>query len=353
MSMLTIGEVHTGLVQHQAPLSQAQSERILQFQEGEVVLLSQRPTTRAASPTRFFGVDCLLPSHTNRQVRCAGTISYQAIITGGRVLQGSSNVKLVSAQENRRLPWSHYLARPGTTEAIAKADWADVAEGYVRGRAVPDTLDVGGVSGRAMDTVQRSRLLDRRPPFRAQRTCLRWVIRQAAGDPTITFSVRSDVLRTVELSLPDTQFRDGIALCEDLALHDWLLTTVGDLLEVTRTSSRPDIEKIGRLRPAVEHLLHLWAPGARVSPSVRPIWDLLEQRPGFTHQWNASVNWIRDQIAVGTIGLMQTLLPRLGDAEALTRDPRASDPRGAGSLGGGPDAAGGAAHQRFQSLMNR
>src|SRR5262249_12047824 len=122
------------------------------------------------------------------------------------------------------------------------------------------------------------------------------------------FTVHTDTLRTLELRLGPGNFDNAIALCEDLALHDWLLSTMVALLDLTRTSPRPIIEKSSQLRPAVEHLMHLWMPGARLADEVLPVWAALEQRPGFTRQWEASVNWIRDQIAIATMVLLQTVV---------------------------------------------
>ena len=309
--MLTLGEVHTGLLQHATALPQAQVARMLNLREGETVIRSQRPTTYAVSPDILTGVDCRLPSDSGKQVRGAGTVVSRAIITGGRILQGSSHTRVTGSRENRRLPWSHYLSQPGQIEAVGKVDWGDVQRGFIDGRAWPNSLNISAVSARAMDTVQQSSQLDRRPPFRAQRTSLRWVV---LATPEVsraegTFTVVSDTLRTLELRVGPGEITDAIGLCEDLALHDWLLSTLVELLEVTLTSPRPVTEKISRLRPAIEHLLHLWMPGARVSDEVLPVWADIEKRPGFTRQWEASVNWIRDQVAIGTMALLQAVVP--------------------------------------------
>jgi hypothetical protein len=308
--MLTLGEVHTGLLQHTTALTPMEVARVLNLREGERVLLSQRPTAYAVSPDLLSGVDCYLPSASGRRVRGTGTVASRAIITGGRVLQGSSYTTIARSKTGRRLPWSHYLSRPGQMEVVGKVDWSDVQSGFVSAKAPPDSLNLGGVSARALDIVQQSGRLDRRPPFRARRTCLRWVL---APDPKVSdadgvFTVHTDTLRTLELRLAPDNLDDAIALCEDLALHDWLLSTMVTLLDRTRTSPRPTIEKSSHLRPAVEHLMHLWMPGARLADEVLPVWAALEQRPGFTRQWETSVNWIRDQIAIATMELLETVV---------------------------------------------
>src|SRR5947209_18689985 len=121
--MLTLGEVHTGLLQHATALTQAQVSRMLSLREGETVLRSQRPTAYAVSPDLLTGVDCQLPRDRSRQVRGAGTVVSRAIVTGGRILQGSAHTRIIDTRENRRLPWSHYLSNPGQVEAVGKVDW--------------------------------------------------------------------------------------------------------------------------------------------------------------------------------------------------------------------------------------
>jgi hypothetical protein len=102
----------------------------------------------------------------------------------------------------------------------------------------------------------------------------------------------------------DTPAAGLAALCEDLALHDWLLTTVVRMLDGVRlgTGAARDTGAVVRtLRPAVDHLLHLWMPRARVSPELAPLWDPLEERPGFTRQWRNLVQRIRDQLTLHAI----------------------------------------------------
>ncbi|MEU5673798.1 hypothetical protein ABZ749_26280 [Micromonospora sp. NPDC047753] len=37
----------------------------------------------------------------------------------------------------------------------------------------------------------------------------------------------------------------------------------------------------------------------------------MEQVPGFSRQWNSSVNWIRDQISVSNMALLRDLAGRV------------------------------------------
>jgi len=212
------------------------------------------------------------------------------------------------AASNRRLAWSHYLSRPGRVETIGKTDFSDVAQGFLAPRPQPQTLNLGAVSARLMDVVQSSPRLDRRPPFRTKRTRLRWAIRPAPGtvtEPRGTFRVESDTLRTLELTTPHDDVTPLVELCEDLALHDWLLTTLLSLMEFSLTGPGTRAQKIDRLRPAIDCLLHLWMPAARLDESVLSVWRDLEHRPGFTRQWQTSVTRIRDQVTLSTIALLE------------------------------------------------
>ncbi|MCI4066722.1 SCO2521 family protein [Micromonospora sp. R77] len=309
--MLTVGEVHTSLLQHSTALTQEQSSEVLSLVEGESVLTSRRPSLYAVSPDVRTGVDCWLPSASRRQLRGVGAVVTRAVITGGRIVQASSVIQVVAGE--RRQPWSHYLANPGVLETVGKLNPADLTSGFLHGNNA-DVLNLEAITGRVLDGVQMSDLLDRRPPLRAARTRLRWTARVGRlpdQDASAVVTVDSPTLRTVELVLDPQDVPAAVAgLCEDLALHDWLLTMLSSLVEAAVTRSTSGQEHIERLRPVLEHLLHLWLPGARVHPRLRPIWDRLEQVPGFSRQWNSSVNWIRDQISVGNMALLRDLAGR-------------------------------------------
>ncbi|GIH69359.1 hypothetical protein Mth01_16120 [Sphaerimonospora thailandensis] len=339
--MLVMGEVHTGLLQNSGEVAASTCRRLLGLLAGQTVRVSRRPIVHAVSPDRLTGVDCRLPSASQSRVRGVGTVLTRCSITGGRVVQGSSYVRIVRAAVDRRLPWSHYLARPGVMEVLGKAKPRDLSDGFTddlpgdrlsgasAGRTRPDParpdpargdrgpgwsgsapLDLGAISGRFVDLVQSSPLLDRRAPFKIPRTRLRWVAESASesGAPAIRFTLHNDQLRTLRL-VHDGEFTPAVAeLCEDLALHDWLLTTLLVIVERALTGGAPGPEAVAKLTPAVDHLLHLWMPAARVDETLTPLWESLERYPGFTRQWQSLVDRIRDQISVN----MLTLLIRKG-----------------------------------------
>jgi len=298
--MLMLGEVHTVLLQNSTSLQPSQAARILALVPGEQVRVSERPIAYAVSPAVLTGVDCPLATFSGAKTRGVGSVVSRACITGGHVLQGSTFVRVDRDDDGRRRPWSHYLARPGVLETLGKADLDDLAAGFVDAPAPPGGLDLGAVSGRVMDSVQRAAPLDRRPPFRMTRTRLRWLVTTADRGQTgsaVRFTVENGTLRTLRIDRVSSDPAAAAALCEDLALHDWLLTTLLTLVERSRIGAGPRADVVRSLGPAIDHLLHLWMPGARTDASLAAMWESLERRPGFTRQWQASVNRVRDQIA--------------------------------------------------------
>jgi hypothetical protein len=304
--VLVLGEVRTALLQNSVSVPPEVARQVLQLRQGEQVRSSERPIDYAASPDVLTGVDCRLATRTGKKTQGVGTIVTRASITGCRVLQGSSYTQLALAVTEPRAPWSHYLSEPGVVEvAMWKSSWDDIRDGFL-GQEHPDALDLGAISERTMDGVQGRPELDRAPPFRARRTALRWTLEDSVGDALCAhFHVASPTLRMVRLAaVASTEIPALVRLCEDLALHDWLLTTLLELIERGQRMAGRPAQTVESLRPAIEHLIHLWLPGAHVDESLSSVWDGLERYPGFSRQWKASVNRVRDQIALTTASLL-------------------------------------------------
>jgi hypothetical protein len=304
--MLAMGEVHTGLLQNSGEISESTCRQVLGLMAGETVVVSRRPIPHALSPGRLTGVDCTLPSASRSRIRGVGTVVSRCAVTGGRVAQGSSYVRVVRSDADRRLPWSHYLARPGVVEVLGKVKAADLAEGFT-GDTMPDRpdgtcLDLGAVSDRFLDLVQQSPLLDRRAPFKIPRTSLRWVAE--TGEPSIRFTLHAEQERTLRLTHPGPFTPAVVDLCEDLATHDWLLTSLLVIVERARIGGTLGAQAVARLAPAIDHLMHLWMPAARVEEWLTPFWESLERRSGFTRQWRSLVDRVRDQVAMNTLALL-------------------------------------------------
>jgi hypothetical protein len=317
--MLIAGEVHTGLLRGPDPVTAGQARGLVDLVVGEPVLLSHRPIAYARSPQIPVGVDCGLGAAGKRQVRGIGTALQRAAITGGHAVQGSAVATLVRAEGSARQPWSHYLTRPGVIETLGRTPWDDLAATLAGPGRPGATLDLGAMAGRMADRVQRSVSRSGAVRLRAARTRLRWTAR--IGEQTaVRFSVRSDDLRMLELWVPAgdpalAADRPGLAgeltaLAEDVALHDWLLSTV---LEIVGKSAIGVIERqaaLERLLPAIDYLLHLWMPGARGGELSTEVWAALDRRPGFSRQWTTLVHRIRDQLSVGAVAALAAAGPR-------------------------------------------
>jgi hypothetical protein len=321
--MFAVGEIHTGLVQHSTALSPSQCADLLGLRAGERVLQSDRPNSYAMSPEILTGIDCQLPSRSGRRVRAAGTVCTRSTVTGGRIVQGSSHATV--AQGRRRNAWSSYLGQPGRIEAIGALDVIDLRDGFIEGRPTAVTLDVGAISGRAVDNALGSAWFDRMPPLRTARKQFRWVLMTsdiAGTEPMAAFTIRDADMRTLVLVVDPVdaaQLPHVVALCEDLALHDWLLTTMISLVRSVQSGKMSAKQKTDQLMPVLEHLIHLWLPAARVPDEVMSVWRDIESHPGFSRQWNTAVEWVRDQITVGSVALLQAAASGIASTGSAAR----------------------------------
>ncbi|MFE0818791.1 SCO2521 family protein [Streptomyces sp. NPDC058794] len=306
-AVLACGEIRTCLLPARQALDVRAAAQLLALRADERVLTSERPGLYARSPDTLTGVDCPLPSANGARVRAVGTVAARAALTEGRVLQASARLQLPGTGPDQRRPWGEYLVRPSVVEPLGKLPHEAVAQGVLDGPRHGD-LDAGLIADGLLTRLLRHPLLDQSPPFRSRPTRLRWAALPAhpgEGPALEHFTLAEDELRTVRLRVPqDTSAADLAALCEDLALHDWLLTTVVRMLDGVRLGSgtaRDTAAVVRSLGPAVDHLLHLWMPRARVTPELAPLWDPLEERPGFTRQWRTLVQRIRDQLTLHAI----------------------------------------------------
>ncbi len=312
--MLVLGEVRTALLRTAAAVPGATAARLVDLLPGEPVRRSERPQPYVLSPEVIQGVDCALPTDSGARVGGVGTVSSRAVITGGRLVQATSTVRLARAGSSQRLPWSHYLARPGLVETAGRTRWQDVAAGFLTA-ARTTGLDLGAVAERLLDAVQAAPppALDGRPPFRSRRTRLRWAAWTAVDEPWVTdrapaaFVVEDDLSRTLWVSAPGATVPELCDLGEELALHDWLLTSL--LRQVDRSGFEVATEAaaVARIRPAMAHLGHLWMPCARVPTGLQWVWAGIEARSGLSRQWDAAVSRIRDQVALSNVALLSAI----------------------------------------------
>jgi hypothetical protein len=305
--MLIAGEVHTGLLRGPDPVTSDQARRLVDLVVGEPVLVSQRPIAYVRSPEMPVGVDCGLgAAGAARQVRGVGTALQRAAITGGHVVQGSAYAAFVSGDGGGRRPWSHYLTRPGVIETLGRTRWDETAAALAAPERPGAALDLGAMAGRTADRVQRAVPARGTVRLRSPRTRLRWVasVEEPDAAPRVGFSVGVGDLRVLRLTVRGVPAAELAAVCEDVAMHDWLLSALLEIIGKSAIGAVPRQQALERLLPAIDYLLHLWMPGARGDELTAEVWDVLERRPGFSRQWNTLVHRIRDQLSVGAVAAL-------------------------------------------------
>ena len=306
------GEVRTCLLPSRHAVSGQVTEVLLRLRPDESVSVSQRPNLYAVSPEILTGVDCRLPTANKAKVRAIGTVTARAVVTEGRVLQATAYFRAVPHGPDRRRPWGYYLVRPGLLVPVGRLPQQELIQGFLKGNQ-PGELDVGSIAeGLLAHICRQDDLLDQDRPLAAPGTRVRWAASPGPdGEPArlVRFTLAEQGLRTVELRVPPgTRPRAVAGLCEELALHDWLLTTVVNKLDGIQLGSTEGGATLKVLRPLVDHLLHLWMPRARLDRSLAAPWEALEQDPGFTRQWQIQVQRIRDQLALQAVLLQSDAL---------------------------------------------
>ncbi|GAB4589900.1 SCO2521 family protein [Nocardia sp. IFM 10818] len=315
--LVLLGEVRTGLLPTADALPPREVAELLALLPGQRVLMRERPLALAISPSSAVGVDCQLATVSRSQSRAIGTVAAHAVLVGGRIVQSSAGTRVVRAANSNRRPWSHYLTQVGSMELIPRlgddtAAAVDLTEGFLEASS-GTTLDLGSISDRLLTRVRIDPRLDQQPPVRATTTRLRWAARVAppvGGGPRnrtlFAFRLEDETTRTVRIMVPTVRDLAGVQrFCEDLAAHDWLLTTLDTLLN-DAAQAGPHRDTVQFLAPMLEELVHLWMPGAHTPPRLRELWTRLESDPGFSRQWTAQVGQLRDRLAVATLAALRS-----------------------------------------------
>jgi len=293
-----LGEVHTGLLQNSSAVSPDLADDLLQLLRGEHVRRSTRPIAHSRSPEILTGIDCDLPATSGAQIRAVGTVVSRANIIGNHVVQGSSYASVDRQPRGRRLPWSHYLSRRGTIETVGRAAAGQIVDGFLATSRSAESLDLAALSDRVLTTVQGNVRLDHRVAFKSERIALRWSVNPEHPGDEAAFVIGPDGVRRLTLPHRDRAPGDYAAFCEDLAMHDWLLTTLTTLVQRSRIGAAPRAAVLSRLAPAIDHLLHLWMPAARADSALLDVWHGFEAHPGFSRQWQVNVDRVRDQLSL-------------------------------------------------------
>ncbi|WP_433759323.1 SCO2521 family protein [Nocardia sp. CA-135398] len=305
--LVVFGEVDTCLLPAATPLSRGDLEELLELVPGRPMLWRERPMSLAVSPTTAEGVDCRLAAPSHPDVRAIGTVATHAVVVGGRVLQSSARTRVVRAAGDQRRTWSHYLSQVGVSEVITKVTaetGVRLAEGFLAAGPPPmGTLDLASIANRLLGRIRMDQRLDQNTPVQSGTTRLRWAAR--IGDPAqpvVWFRLRDDTVRTVLITVrTEAELADVQRFCEDLAVHDWLLSVTAAALEQSDLFAPGSAESVAVLAPVLHHLAHLWVPGAHTPPALRGLWTQLNTDPDFTAGRRALIDQLHNRVLVATL----------------------------------------------------
>jgi hypothetical protein len=311
--MLVVGEVQTTLLPYRGALPLAAVVAALDLVTGQEVTSWERPIRLSRSAARLTGVDCGLATHSGKSVRGVGTVIGRAAVTGGRILQGSTAAVLADTGASHRRTWAEYLTSPGTIEVIGAASTDDLAKGFLRSKKNPEnvaelrplaapagTLDLSAITERIVNDVVRRDRTHHDPPLRS-RTVLHWAAHTVAPGTAPSIDLELDRRkRYARIGVTEDVLPGLAGLCEELARFDWLLTTVGWLVDRSGLASGREVDVV-HLRLAVDHLLHLWVPGAGLGAELRPVRDRFEGILQFDQQWAMLTDRIRDALQMNVL----------------------------------------------------
>ncbi|MFD4456440.1 SCO2521 family protein [Nocardia sp. NPDC058480] len=309
-SLALLGEVRTGLLPESRALSRVSAADLLTLVRGRRAQSRERPVTWAQSPVVHEGVDCRLATPNRSKVRAVGTVATHATIRGGRILQSSAMATVVAGGGTHRRSWGHYLGRIGTVETLTRLSpgiGGQLVDGFL---GPPDpttvTLDPGAIAARLFTRVRTDLTLNQTPPIQTSAARLRWAAQVRPGvAPSLSFVLLDDETRLVSVVVGDeTELAAAQRFCEDLAVHDWLLTVLTEVIDEAEMAELSGSSPAQVLAPLLEHLVHLWLPGALTPPPLRGLWNAVETDPGFTVQWNSRIGQLRDRVAVATLGAL-------------------------------------------------
>ncbi|MGY0236891.1 SCO2521 family protein [Longispora urticae] len=301
---VVIGEIHTGLLPHSTSLTNSDVARLLAIVPGEPVRSHERPIRQATSPTHYVGVDGPLGGMSPK--RAVGTVASRAVVTGGQVLQVSSYAFVVEGRHSRQ-GWQHYLGRPGVLEVAGRFSASTLLAGlFVKDRQT-ERIDMGAIGSRLYGTLQVDPGLDQMARLRLLRTHLRWTA-VVGEESRMVFRLDGGSTRTVTIDVHDGELGPALAYCEDLALHDWLLTSI--IAVADRLGDIDTRQASARLRPVFDLLVPLWMPGARADEHAAARWRSLENSTRMSRQWEALVDRLRTGLdAADTAALVTATRP--------------------------------------------
>ena len=229
---LDFGEVRTCLIQNLGTLSPSATVALMQLTPGSPVSKVDRPVRRVVSPEQVTGVDCRLQVAREGRGRAIGTVLSHAVVTNGRILQGTAMWR-----SPRRPPRS---AASGGTTCGTRVSWRSCTR---RTRTTSSTAIwptprrpaawTWPRSATASSTrCSRATHLNHTTALRASTAVVRWAATLAPDTRPTVGIAKSDVpnFHVIRLSGAPDDLPMLIRFCEEFALHEWLLTTVQDVI---------------------------------------------------------------------------------------------------------------------------
>jgi hypothetical protein len=234
------------------------------------------------------------------------------VVVGGWIMQSSAVTRVMQVPPRGRRQWAHYLRRIGVTELSTSANRESVIDDLVAGfLAGPDssskTLDLGSITARALDELRQRCEPGRGDPVRTTR--LRWVARVGGGPgPKADLRLDDDEARSMRLiARDDGDLAAAQRFCEDVAAHDWLLAASADVIAAADRAVAAGQAQSDVLSPTLAHRTPLWMPGAHTPARLRTLWKDLQNDPGFSREWAARVDQMRDRIDLETLHTLEAI----------------------------------------------
>lgn len=302
---VVVGEVMTLLLRSPAALDQDRAHDLLaRLVPGSTPDRFGHPVDRLMSADLTFGVDCHLATPKGgARARTIGVAAAHAVLTGGHVLQAAAHARIVVGETQHRRRWSHYTARPGYIEVQRKAAPERLAVGFLTAESDGALLNLAGVAKQVADRVNGEVGQDQKVRLRSSPRTFRWVARVAgtAGMPQVEFVRCPDGTFQINAVTNPTYLISLARFCEDVALHNWLLSTMAAAF--AGSTAAPD--RIGEMGPALELLGHLWSPGEALDERLNSLWPDLEARLHLSRGWRNQVTRVRDKILLLTLEALQ------------------------------------------------
>jgi hypothetical protein len=282
------GVVSTALIQHNDALSLSESAEILRvvprrrdLARAESVQQILRPVSLAWSPYRVTAIDPAVLGVQDRPI--FGTAAGRAVVYGGRIVQGSTWVAVVPTLTAVRFPWADEVALAGTATVGSPTPRILLAAPPAK----PPDLGLTAIADRLLDDVQSSRRLNHVVAFRASGARLYWVatLRNPRRSSTLTdFPAKGESV--LHITAPSDEPPETIIrFCEDVARHQWLLSTLARVLVQTERASLDEARRRQVLKTVSDQLTRLWIPMPHVDRQASEYWTEMADRLRLMQQW--------------------------------------------------------------------